>query len=242
LAVSRDVAEIQQALADTTGTLARLDALVVRKDKVGLFSDLARVRELSAELRGGLTTIRGPFLPAAGAASLAAGTPAWFKQPASFASSETVSLFGQAPPISAAAGENARARVEPGVAALLSRASAVEAQIKELEQRIEHEAGERLTILNDQIATERARSEAGQRTLQALLGETHNLGEVLLAQAIDRAKTRLYELVIRSDAGLLDVSWGEKDARTREIIDLVARQKRELGAADAEFEQSVGEP
>jgi tetratricopeptide (TPR) repeat protein len=245
LAVARDVADIRQALGDTTKTLARLDALVVRKDKVGLFSDLARARERSRELLLGLTAIREPFVSTEARvtdARVEANSPPSFKRNASLGRSETVSLRAPIPHTIVWPSAKAPAPLEGGVAALLSRASAVESQLVAFDERIEREAGERLKILNDQIAAERKRSEVAKGSLLALLGESQSLHDGLLAQALARATTRLYELVVRADAGLIDVSWGRKAERSSAIGKLVAEQKRELDAADAELEQFLENP
>jgi len=107
---------------------------------------------------------------------------------------------------------------------ILSRADAVESQLLALDGRVDREADKQLDILKAQIAGERARSEALEDDLEAMVTEADDLGRSLLAQALSRVTSRLYELVVRSDVGLMDVAWARKAESSRMLQRLQAER------------------
>ena len=83
-----------------------------------------------------------------------------------------------------------------------------------------------------------------ERQLQTLNGLyrqlTSTLEEVLPLLGLvlfgdPKVAKRFYDVVVKSDVGIVDVAWALKDSATRETAKLVSERKRELKLLDDEF-------
>ena len=56
-----------------------------------------------------------------------------------------------------------------------------------------------------------------------------------------RVTDRFYDLVVQSDVGLVDVSWGLKDHKTGSLSKLINQQKLELKSVEDDFRSLLEE-
>jgi hypothetical protein len=52
-----------------------------------------------------------------------------------------------------------------------------------------------------------------------------------------RVADRFYDLVVRSDVGIIDVAWGLKDSKTQEVTRLTTEKNLEVKAVDEDFKK-----
>ncbi len=73
------------------------------------------------------------------------------------------------------------------------------------------------------------------------LGGEASLGGGLAQAMFTRVADRFYDLVVRSDVGIIDVAWALKQNKTDENSRLTREKKRELKLLDDEFKDVLKE-
>ena len=120
-------------------------------------------------------------------------------------------------------------------AGILERADAVQAQLVQIDGRIEGVAQRRLGELKNQLVAEKRELEAASSKLGGIVAESQNLGGGLAFAMLSKVTDRFYDLVVQSDVGLVDVAWGLKDERTSTVSKLINQQKLELKSVEEDF-------
>ncbi len=120
-------------------------------------------------------------------------------------------------------------------ASILQRADAVQAQLAQIDGRIEGIAQGRLVGLKNQLLSEKRELAAATAKLGGIVAESQNLGGGLAFAMLSKVTDRFYDLVVQSDVGLVDVAWGLKDSRTSTVSKLINQQKLELKSVDEDF-------
>lgn len=126
-------------------------------------------------------------------------------------------------------------------ASILQRADAVQAQLAQIDGRIEGIAQGRLVGLKNQLLSEKRELAAATAKLGGLVAESQNLGGGLAFAMLSKVTDRFYDLVVQSDVGLVDVAWGLKDSRTSTVSKLINQQKLELKTVDEDFRSLLEE-
>ncbi|MGA9524287.1 MAG: tetratricopeptide repeat protein [Myxococcaceae bacterium] len=135
-------------------------------------------------------------------------------------------------------------RVGGDATRVMTRAHELRTRIAEVRQRVTSSKG----VIRDQV---RRRGEdikekvlAEQRLLQgydgdvsAVSGEARNLVGRIAFDSFQRVRQQFYDLVLKADVGVVDVSFTRKQDRTSKIQDLSQKKDRELQALDAEFKE-----
>lgn len=144
--------------------------------------------------------------------------------------------------------QSARPRLSGGaqrdfdaVANILQRADGVQANLAELDSKIEAAAQKRLGELKQQLAAEKTNLQDANAKLAGIIAESHSLGGGLAFAMLGKVTDRFYDLVVQSDVGLVDVAWGLKDARTSKVSKLINQQKLELKTVEEDFRQLLEE-
>ena len=119
--------------------------------------------------------------------------------------------------------------------AILSRADMVQQSVTSFDDRIDKVAETRLATLRTGLETERTNLKTSAEKLTNLTTESQDVGGGLAQTIVGRVKDRFYEVVVQSDVGLIDVSWGLKDDKTQKLSKLITQQKNELKALDEDF-------
>lgn len=120
-------------------------------------------------------------------------------------------------------------------ASILQRADAVQAQLAQIDGRIEGVAQGRLVVLKNQLLSEKRELAAATAKLGGIVAESQNLGGGLAFAMLSKVTDRFYDLVVQSDVGLVDVAWGLKDSRTSTVSKLINQQKLELKSVEEDF-------
>ncbi len=127
------------------------------------------------------------------------------------------------------------------VASVLRRADVVQTQLAEFDGRIDAAADQRLVSVKERMVIEQAQLQQATARLGGLMSESQSLGGGLASAMLTKVSDRFYELVVQSDVGLIDVSWGLKDQKTSAVSKLINMQKLELKSIEDDFKSLLEE-
>jgi tetratricopeptide (TPR) repeat protein len=127
------------------------------------------------------------------------------------------------------------------IESILERARAVDGKVGAFNQRIDELLDARLKDIQSTLADEKAHMTSYRGTLVAYQGESSDVGGAVVADNFRSVAQRFYNIVVRSDVGIIDVAWALKDRATKEDNRLVAERKRELKLLDDEFKDVLKE-
>jgi TolA-binding protein len=127
------------------------------------------------------------------------------------------------------------------ISAILNRADGVQARLVQFDSRVEAAADRRISSIKEKLATEKAHLATTNAQLTGVVGESQNLGGGLAQTMLTKVTDRFYDLVVQSDVGLVDVSWGLKDHKTSTLSKLINQQKLELKSVEDDFRSLLEE-
>jgi hypothetical protein len=124
---------------------------------------------------------------------------------------------------------------------ILSRADGIQTRLFNFDSRLDSIAEKRLVSVRETVATEKVSLQAVSGKLQGVVTEGQTVGGGLAHAMLSKVTDRFYDLTVKSDVGLIDVSWGLKDARTQQVSKLINQQKLELKSVDEDFRSLIEE-
>jgi hypothetical protein len=135
---------------------------------------------------------------------------------------------------------NDRVQVERMVD-LLSRCDAIETQLYAFDKRIDAQVTNRLTIVNQYLAAGKEELGRASDKLGSIMEASKSMGGGLAQAMFTKVADKFYDLVVRSDVGIIDVSWGLKDQKTQVVTKLTNQKSLELKALDEDFRKVLEE-
>jgi tetratricopeptide (TPR) repeat protein len=120
---------------------------------------------------------------------------------------------------------------------ILDRTHGVQQKLNGFNQHIDAILDARLKEYQSQLVDEKAHVLAYRQTLSGYTNESADVGGGIVADNLKKVTKRFYDVVVRSDVGIVDVAWALKDSATREASKLANERKRELKLLDDEFKQ-----
>ena len=120
---------------------------------------------------------------------------------------------------------------------VLARADAIDRALAEFDRRIDIQAEQRLEKVRGYIATEKEELRQATTKLGGVLGESQAVGGGLAQAMFGKVADRFYDLVVRSDVGIIDVAWGLKDEKTQAVTKLTTEKNLEVRAVDEDFKK-----
>jgi TolA-binding protein len=124
---------------------------------------------------------------------------------------------------------------------VLARVDAIDGQLREFDQRIDAQADVRLEKVKGYLATEKEELRQAGSKLGIVVGESQSLGGGLAQAMFTKVADRFYDLVVKSDVGIIDVAWGIKDQKTKTITKLTTLKNLEVKALDEDFKKLLEE-
>ncbi|HEX3902576.1 MAG TPA: tetratricopeptide repeat protein [Polyangia bacterium] len=118
---------------------------------------------------------------------------------------------------------------------VLSRCDAIQTQLDEFDKRVDGQATVRLATVTRYLTAEKEELAAASDKLGGILDESKSLGGGLAQAMFTKVADKFYDLVVRSDVGIIDVSWGLKDQKTQSVTKLTNLKNLELKALDEDF-------
>ncbi len=124
---------------------------------------------------------------------------------------------------------------------LITRCDAIDVQLAAFDKRVEGQVGVRIeTVTRYLTGAKEQLAQAGEK-LGSVLDESKALGGGLAQAMFTRVAEKFYDLVVRSDVGIIDVSWGLKDQKTQAVTKLTSLKNLELKALDEDFRKVLEE-
>ncbi len=120
---------------------------------------------------------------------------------------------------------------------ILDRARGVESKVGAFNGRIDTMLDARLKDLMTEVSDEKLKVAAYRQQLGGYTTESADVGGGIMADNFKAVTQRFYNVVVRSEVGIIDVAWALKESSTRNTNRLVAERKRELKLLDDEFKQ-----
>jgi TolA-binding protein len=120
---------------------------------------------------------------------------------------------------------------------VLARADAIDKQLADFDRRVDNQVDVRLEIVKKYLATEKEELASVSGKLGTVVSESQNLGGGLAQAMFTKVANRFYDLVVQSDVGIIDVSWGLKDQKTSSVTKMTNQKNLELKALDEDFKK-----
>ena len=120
---------------------------------------------------------------------------------------------------------------------VLARADVIDKNLAEFDRRVDAQADARLDKVRGYIATEKEELHQATAKLGTVLGESQSLGGGLAQAMFTKVADRFYDLVVRSDVGIIDVAWGMKDEKTQQVTKLTTQKNLEMKVLDEDFKK-----
>jgi tetratricopeptide (TPR) repeat protein len=124
---------------------------------------------------------------------------------------------------------------------ILERARGVEQKLQTFNAKVDELLDNKLKDITSALADEKAKVSAYRDKLAGYTSESTDVGGQIVAASFKAVAQRFYNVVVRSDVGIIDVAWALKDAATKETNRLIAERKRELKLLDDEFKEVLKE-
>src|SRR5665213_637885 len=124
---------------------------------------------------------------------------------------------------------------------LLARCDAVDAQLTAFDKRVDGQVGVRIATISRYLSGAKEQLALASQKLSSVLDESKALGGGLAQAMFTRVAQKFYDLVVRSDVGIIDVSWGLKDQKTQAVTKLTSLKNLELKALDEDFRKVLEE-
>jgi tetratricopeptide (TPR) repeat protein len=118
---------------------------------------------------------------------------------------------------------------------LLSRCDSIEQQLYAFDQRIDAQVNARLDKVIHYLEAGKEELAAASGKLGAIMEASKSMGGGLAQAMFTKVADKFYDLVVRSDVGIIDVSWGLKDQKTSVVTKLTNQKNLELKALDEDF-------
>ncbi|HXU01998.1 MAG TPA: tetratricopeptide repeat protein [Polyangia bacterium] len=124
---------------------------------------------------------------------------------------------------------------------LLGRCDAIEQQLYAFDQRIDAQVNTRLEKVTRYIEAGKEELASVSTKLGAIMEQSKSMGGGLAQAMFTKVADKFYDLVVRSDVGIIDVSWGLKDQKTQVVTKLTNQKSQELKALDEDFRKVLEE-
>lgn len=123
----------------------------------------------------------------------------------------------------------------------LGRLAALDERLRAATGRLDRLLDVRLADAQTRFSPEQDRLREQREALAGLSREALALGSTTLAEVGQREAQRFADVLVRADAGALDVAWARKAKTSETLAQLVRDQKRELRILDEEFADVAAE-
>jgi tetratricopeptide (TPR) repeat protein len=127
------------------------------------------------------------------------------------------------------------------VYSVLQRADGVHGVLMAFDQRLDAAADRRLGDIRERLSHEKTELAVVMNKLGGVLSESQTVGGGLAQAMLGKVTERFYDLVVQSDVGLVDVSWGLKDQKSQTLSKLINQQKLERKAVEDDFRSLLEE-
>lgn len=133
------------------------------------------------------------------------------------------------------------ARDFDSLARLMARCEIVDGQLVAFDKKLEAGVEDKLSAIRSVINEEKARVAAYDTEAGEYQTKTDMVAGTVTYDGFQVVAKRFYDIVVRSDVGVIDVAWALKDAKTKQVSKLVRQRKMDLKLLDTEFKEVLKE-
>jgi tetratricopeptide (TPR) repeat protein len=120
-------------------------------------------------------------------------------------------------------------------------ANAVRERVSRSKTIVRDRVAQKAQKLREQVLLEQQLLEGYRTETAAVTGETRNLVGRIAFDSFKRVRQSFYDLVLKADVGVVDVSFQRKQDKTSQIQKLASQKDRELKQLDEEFKEVLKE-
>jgi len=133
-----------------------------------------------------------------------------------------------------------RARADK-ISGLLARSDKVSARLDEVIAAVDAVVDEALVEVKDTVDREKAELGAYRREFLTAEAESRALGGTVLGQSFREVKAKFYDILVRTDVGVVDVSWSQKEDTDDDLRRHTLDKQREVKQLKDEFQDLLEE-
>lgn len=127
------------------------------------------------------------------------------------------------------------------IAELIRRDDGVMAQLDAVDRSIDEVVEVALEEVRDTLTREKAELSSYRREFLLYEAESRALGGTVLGEAFRSVKSKFYEVLVRTDVGVVDVSWSQKEESDDDLQRYTLDKSRELKQLKDEFADLINE-
>jgi tetratricopeptide (TPR) repeat protein len=127
------------------------------------------------------------------------------------------------------------------IASLTRKASTIAGELERVNQRIDAVVDYALGDVRDELADQRAKLSAYRQEFLLYEDESRDLGGVIIATSFRNVKKKFYDVLVRSDVGVIDVTWSQREGAQNAERSLELDLNRELQTLASDFRDIIRE-
>jgi tetratricopeptide (TPR) repeat protein len=121
------------------------------------------------------------------------------------------------------------------IGGLMSKCDSIQGKLNEFDKKVDAQVDVRLVTVKKYLDAERDELASANGKLGTIVDDSKGLGGGLAQAMLAKVADKFYDLVVRSDVGIIDVAWGLKDQKTTAVNKLTNQKNLEMKALDEDF-------
>ena len=118
---------------------------------------------------------------------------------------------------------------------VLSRCDSIQGKLNEFDKKVDGQVDARLATVRRYLDAEKDELATASGKLGGIVDDSKGIGGGLAQAMFAKVADKFYDLVVRSDVGIIDVAWGLKDQKTEAVNKLTNQKNLEMKALDEDF-------
>jgi tetratricopeptide (TPR) repeat protein len=127
------------------------------------------------------------------------------------------------------------------ISTLTQKSNSITLKLDEVNDAIDAIVDDALSEVRSSLSEEKAKLSAYRREFLNYEGESRTLGGEVLGLSFEAVVKRFYQILVRSDVGVVDVAWSLKEAAENHLSKLNLDQARERRQLDSDFADVIQE-
>ena len=121
------------------------------------------------------------------------------------------------------------------IGGLMGRCDSIQGKLNEFDKKVDGQVDARLANVRKYLDAEKDELAAASGKLGTIVDDSKGIGGGLAQAMFAKVADKFYDLVVRSDVGIIDVAWGLKDQKTGAVNKLTNQKNQEMKALDEDF-------
>src|SRR5258708_1811028 len=121
------------------------------------------------------------------------------------------------------------------IGGLMIRCDSIQGKLNEFDKKVDAQVDVRLVTVRKYLDAEKDELASAGGKLGTIVDTSKGLGGGLAQAMFAKVADKFYDLVVRSDVGIIDVAWGLKDQKTGAVNKLTNQKNAEMKALDEDF-------